>query len=618
MSYLNDVAIVFRGLKKLGTTITEHRLRECSCWWNNSSLKPVSKNILERLEVAASDCFSRKTSIKSSSTISSNPNDHKTTHTATQFNRTDNKKTFFSNTDSSISSSNTSTAKFGDSTILKNITNNSDINSKRHFSTKTKDEKAKSIQASGGAGQKIKRSKPIADKFDAPDITKKSKESKVPGSRVGRIVSFGSLGAGLAIGTLSELALRGLGMKTGRQGGAILDSNPLLTEANAERIVNTLCRVRGAALKLGQMLSIQDNSLINPSLQKIFERVRQSADFMPMSQMEGVLIKELGPKWRENFLEFDTVPFAAASIGQVHRGVIKDGRPVAVKIQYPGVANSINSDINNLMSLLKVSQVLPEGLYANVALKVARKELSWECDYVREARASEKFRSLLEDDPIFYVPEVIWEVTTKEVLTTELVRGVSLDVLENQRQELRNQICEKLLELCLNEVFIYRFMQTDPNWSNFLYDEQTGRISLIDFGASREFDLKFTDPYIQLIESASRGDRDAVLEMSRKMKFLTGFESKVMENAHVDAVMILGEAFSKDDPFDFGAQSTARRIHELIPVMLKHRLTPPPEETYSLHRKMAGCFLLCSKLKAKTVCRKMFLDVYKKYAELHD
>ena len=96
---------------------------------------------------------------------------------------------------------------------------------------------------------------------------------------------------------------------------SVLDSNPFLTEANAERIVKTLCKVRGAALKLGQMLSIQDNSLINPQLLKIFERVRESADFMPVRQMQSVLVAELGDDCRSKFLDFQDKPFAAASVG---------------------------------------------------------------------------------------------------------------------------------------------------------------------------------------------------------------------------------------------------------------------------------------------------------------
>lgn len=134
------------------------------------------------------------------------------------------------------------------------------------------------------------------------------------------MASYGSLAAGLGLGALAEVTRRSLGLTQSQRSSdgetpAILDSNPFLTDANAERIVNTLCKVRGAALKLGQMLSIQDNSMINPQLQKIFKRVRESADFMPARQMEGVLIQEFGSEWRSKLSEFQDKPFAAASIG---------------------------------------------------------------------------------------------------------------------------------------------------------------------------------------------------------------------------------------------------------------------------------------------------------------
>lgn len=153
-------------------------------------------------------------------------------------------------------------------------------------------------------------------------LNDQSREVKVPSSRLGRLASYGGLAAGLGIGALGEITRRTLGLGasgklTGDAAPAFLDSNPFLTEANAERIVKTLCKVRGAALKIGQMMSIQDNSLVNPQLQKIFERVRQSADFMPVRQMHGVLVQELGPDWRDKFLDFQDKPFAAASIGNL-------------------------------------------------------------------------------------------------------------------------------------------------------------------------------------------------------------------------------------------------------------------------------------------------------------
>ncbi|XP_050784441.1 atypical kinase COQ8B, mitochondrial isoform X1 [Gopherus flavomarginatus] len=446
-------------------------------------------------------------------------------------------------------------------------------------------------------------------------LSERARERTVPASRVGRLASFGGLAVGLGIGALAEVAKNSLNAETKtRDGnGSVLGSSPFLSEANAARIVDTLCKVRGAALKIGQMLSIQDNSFLSPQLQRIFARVRQSADFMPAWQTRRVLAEELGQDWREKVASFEETPFAAASIGQVHLGVLRDGMEVAMKIQYPGIAQSIRSDVENLLALLRLSAVLPAGLFADNTLRVLQRELEWECDYRREADCARSFRQLLAGDSFFEVPRVVGELTTRRVLTMELGSGVPLDQCQELPQDVRNEICLNVLHLSLRELFHFRFMQTDANWANFFYDADKHQVTLLDFGASRAFSREFTHHYIEVVKAAADGDRAKVLQKSKDLKFVTGFETKEFEEAHVDTVMILGEPFSTPGLFDFAAQSTTRRVQALIPVMLRHRLTPPPEESYALHRKLAGCFLLCAHLRACIPCHGLFQELYGQY-----
>lgn len=211
-------------------------------------------------------------------------------------------------------------------------------------------------------------SKATSDPIKLPELSAVAKQRKVPSSRLGRMASFGTLFAGLGVGTVNALAKGALGL-----GGSTDVKSALFSPANAERIVDTLCRVRGAALKLGQILSIQDSSIVSPQLVKAFDRVRQAADYMPDWQVEKVLKGEFGSDWKSKLTSFEVKPFAAASIGQVHRGVLPNGTEVAIKIQYPGVAKSIESDIDNLVGMLKVWDVFPAGIFIDNVVKVGLK-----------------------------------------------------------------------------------------------------------------------------------------------------------------------------------------------------------------------------------------------------
>ncbi|KAG8177350.1 hypothetical protein JTE90_020990 [Oedothorax gibbosus] len=328
-------------------------------------------------------------------------------------------------------------------------------------------------------------------------LSDRARERRVPSTKIGRLFEYSSLAVSVSLGTAAEYVQRKVLPKSEKTSKDmnLLAHNTYLSEASLNKIVDSLCKMRGAALKLGQMLSLQDTAMISPQLAAVLERVRQSADFMPASQMESVLEDELGPDWRDKMSEFNPKPFAAASIGQVHEAKLLDGTNVALKIQYPGVAKSIENDISYITKMVKFWDFVPKGMFVENVMAVAKRELRREVDYINEAKSGKRFKALLESFPEYLVPQVYEELCTNNLLATELVYGTPVDKLQNENQGLRNQVCERLLRLCLMEIFLFRFMQTDPNWSNFLYNYDTQQILQLIYpkqnnygAASRESD----------------------------------------------------------------------------------------------------------------------------------
>lgn len=469
-----------------------------------------------------------------------------------------------------------------------------------------------------GSGTPVRLSSSDLDRIaQAKDATKKAdiRYKAVPTTRVGRAANFGSLF--LQLGWEKVLS-RGS------------NSTGLLSVQGHQRIVETLCRMRGAVLKLGQMLSIQDSNTVPAHVTALFARVRDQAFAMPKHQLRGALAKEFGdPKWETSILDaWKEVPVAAASIGEVHWAKLKSNPipetsgEVAIKIQYPGVAQSINSDISNLRTLLRIG-VMPPGMFVDQVLRELRSELMQECRYTLEAEKQIRYRELLASPTkstpalaeFFHVPRVYSQYSTDQMLVSEYVRGVPIDHLSkpeaNVPQDYRNYVTEQLLSLTLHELFVWRFMQTDPNFANFLFDSEQQRVHLLDFGAAREYPDSFVSDYLEVVAASAREDRETVIEKSIALGFLCGREQKEMLDAHVQSVFLLGLPFRhRDKLFNYAEENIPSKVQKLVPTMVKLRLRPPPMPAYSLHRRLSGTILLATRLKASIPSGKLFWDIY--------
>lgn len=436
-------------------------------------------------------------------------------------------------------------------------------------------------------------------------------EKKVPSNSISRAFEFTKVGS-----SILSSAVGGFVKNTVTFGDSKGFRDFALTEANAEKLAQALCKMRGAALKLGQAMSMQEDQFLPEPIKKAFNKARQSANIMPSWQLEKILEEAFGESWlTDNFKSFDMRPFAAASIGQVHKAVLKDGRRVVLKIQYPGVANSIDSDLDNLKRLMNYTGIFPKSMFLDDFISNTRVELKEECNYTLEAEKQMRYHELAKSIKNVSVPQVIRELSRANILTMEEIEGIDLDTCAKElSQEERNFIGAKVMEVTLKEIFDWRFMQTDPNFANFFYNPNTETLFLLDFGAAREYDFGFCKNYLDTVFGASNNDPALIYKATKELGFLSGEESEVMKAAHIESIIVVGQPFSKPGLFDFGNQSITKQIYDLMPVMLKNRLKAPPPEVYSLHRKLSGCYLINIHLKSSIPSRQIFTRIHDEVA----
>jgi len=417
----------------------------------------------------------------------------------------------------------------------------------------------------------------------------------VPSRRISRFLGFGGMAAGIA----GNVALNGARqLASGKRPKA---SDLFLTPSNAMKLTRQLSNMRGAAMKLGQMISMDSGGFLPKELADILARLRASAQHMPGKQLDRVLKSEWGDDWLTRFEHFQSRPIAAASIGQVHRAILPTGEDLAIKVQYPGVRDSIDSDISNVASLLKISGLIPATMDVKPIIEEGRIQLHQEADYTREARYLCQFGALLLEEENFQVPEFYEDFSTDKILAMSYIESRAIEEMIDAPQDTRNQIVENLMSLTLRELFDFKLMQTDPNFANYRYNETSGQIVLLDFGATREISDSLSRAYRELMLTTLSQDMDAIFAHLQRMDLVPHNISE--EDAHIIRDMIARgiEPLGRDEPFDFAESRIAKDLRdEGMSLAMKRELWHvPPPETVFIQRKLGGMYLLATRLRAK-------------------
>ena len=419
----------------------------------------------------------------------------------------------------------------------------------------------------------------------------------MPASRIERLARMGWMAGEFAAGGLVEGARRLFG------GEAAAGASALLSTANAQRLARRLSQLRGAAMKLGQLLSLESADILPPEFAEALAMLRASADSMPSSQVRRVLGREYGAGWEARFRSFDLEPVASASIGQVHAAVAADGRRLALKIQYPGVARSIDSDVGNVASLLRLTRLLPVDLDVSGIIAEAKRQLRQEADYLQEAQSLRRYQALVADDTSLRVPGVHDDLTTLRILAMDFAEGEPIESLAQAGvpQARRDAAGLTLERLVFRELFEFHFMQTDPNFANYFVEPGSDRIVLLDFGSTRELPAELVQCYARIVRATIVGDREAVRSAAVEIGYLPAEEREDRVRGVVDLIFVICEPFRHRGVYDFGRSTLSARVRDLGLDLAFRRgfLRAPPPETVFLHRKLVGSFLLCARLRAR-------------------
>ena len=389
-------------------------------------------------------------------------------------------------------------------------------------------------------------------------------------------------------------------------------SQLMLTPANAKRLAERLSAMRGAVMKVGQLMSMDGHGVLPPAFAELLGGLRDQAHTMPATQLADLMEREYGADWHGRFKRFSFQPIASASIGQVHRAETRDGQVLALKIQFPGVRQSIDSDVANLALLARTPGLVPRGLDVAPFLEQVREQLLHETDYAAEAAALMDYRARLGSDPVLWVPAVVPEHCTPHILATEFAAGTPVADLARPDhgvhganaaalQAQRDHLAFALARLAVREFFEMRLVQSDPNFGNYLFDAATGRIALLDFGATEPVSAQRVEDLRALGRAQKAGDRAGIQAAALAAGFIGASDPAAQTAAVVDLMLQASEPLRHVGPYDFGASTLVGRLFETGQGQFRREgfARTPPADLFFFQRKFVGTFLLCARLRAR-------------------
>ena len=330
----------------------------------------------------------------------------------------------------------------------------------------------------------------------------------------------------------------------------------------ALKMVRTLGEMKGAAMKIGQLASFIDTEFLPPEYAELYQeelaKLRTSAPPMPWERVSKVIEEEYGEPVHAHFSHFEPQAFAAASIGQVHRATLNDGRDVAVKIQYPGVAEALESDMRNAGMLVRLAKALAPGLDAKSVAEELKERVMEELDYEYEAQNQRTFSRAYRGHPFIYVPDVITRLSRRRVLVTEFVDGIGFEQVRELGDDERSRFGEIVFRFCFGSIYHLQHFNADSHPGNYLLMGD-GRVAFLDFGMTKKLDREQIELEQAALDAAIRKDPEALRQRLHDLGFIKK-PTKLDAEHLMDHVMLVGGWYIEDRDY----KVSARRVMKII------------------------------------------------------